>query len=198
MWATSAHDVYVMLDSCINHWSGFTRQVTRVMHLAGGPMMGPSLPMGRVQVKTSVILCEDRCHPLSEESLSQKLAPLGNHRTRVLPVRGSQLACLQVSTMAAGHGLLAAGGFTGELALKNLQSQRPISMCGFWCCCRSECRSFCAAASAQQHMCSLFQSKSSAVNLPAVFLLSLEGAGCASVQRRVHATREFGHQPVDA
>ena len=131
MWATSAHDVYVMLDSCINHWSGLTRQVTRVMHLAGGPMMGPSLPMGRVQVGTSVIFRGDKCRLLSEEPSPRQLAPPSSHRNHVLPVEGCRLACLQVSTMAAGHGLLAAGGFTGELALKNLQSQRPISLCGF-------------------------------------------------------------------
>jgi hypothetical protein len=30
VWATSAHDVYVMLDSCINHWSTINRQITQV------------------------------------------------------------------------------------------------------------------------------------------------------------------------
>lgn len=30
VWATSAHDVYVMLDSCINHWSTLSRQSTQV------------------------------------------------------------------------------------------------------------------------------------------------------------------------
>lgn len=30
VWATSSNDVYVMLDSCVNHWSCMTRQVTRV------------------------------------------------------------------------------------------------------------------------------------------------------------------------
>lgn len=36
---------------------------------------------------------------------------------------------LQVSTMAAGCGLLAAGGFTGELAVQSTTSNRPMSLC---------------------------------------------------------------------
>ena len=30
VWATSSHDVYVMLDSCINHWSIVDRHITQV------------------------------------------------------------------------------------------------------------------------------------------------------------------------
>jgi hypothetical protein len=31
VWATSPHDVYVMLDSCVNHWSTVSRQITQVL-----------------------------------------------------------------------------------------------------------------------------------------------------------------------
>ena len=30
LWATSAHDVYVMLDSAVNHWNPLTRKLTKV------------------------------------------------------------------------------------------------------------------------------------------------------------------------
>mmetsp|Transcript_11441 Transcript_11441/g.34382 ORF Transcript_11441/g.34382 Transcript_11441/m.34382 type:complete len:443 (+) Transcript_11441:236-1564(+) len=78
VWATSSHDVYVMLDSAINHWNPLSRKLTRVMNLQG-----------------------------------QVGAPGGK---------------VQVSTMAAGCGLLAAGGFTGELAVQSTTSNRPMSI----------------------------------------------------------------------
>lgn len=75
VWATSANDVYVMLDNTINHWSPLTRKVTRVLSLNASPS-------GRVQV----------------------------------------------ATITAGCGLLAAGGFTGELAVQSTCTQRPMRM----------------------------------------------------------------------
>ena len=43
------------------------------------------------------------------------------------PLMGAALGRVQVSTMATGCGLVAAGGFTGELAVRNLQSPRPLA-----------------------------------------------------------------------
>lgn len=76
LWATSANDVYVMLDNAINHWSPLTREVTRVLSLSG------ISPSGRIQVATTT----------------------------------------------AGCGLLAAGGFTGELAVQSLCTKQAMTM----------------------------------------------------------------------
>ncbi len=31
LWATTSHDVYVMLDSAVNHWNPLTRRLTKVL-----------------------------------------------------------------------------------------------------------------------------------------------------------------------
>lgn len=50
LWASSAHDVYVVHDNRVRHWNAVTRAVEEVIDLRGPPK-GPRLPgLGRVQV----------------------------------------------------------------------------------------------------------------------------------------------------
>eukprot|EP00899_Mesostigma_viride_P006555 jgi/Mesvir1/15900/Mv02803-RA.1 len=49
VWATSKHDVYVMFESGIQHWSPVTGKLTEVMSLLNGR---PGSALGRVQIST--------------------------------------------------------------------------------------------------------------------------------------------------
>lgn len=47
---------------------------------------------------------------------------------QVLSLNASPSGRVQVATITAGHGLLAAGGFTGELAVQSTCTLRPMRM----------------------------------------------------------------------
>lgn len=98
------------------------------MRLAAAAAMGVPLPVGRIQVST-VDLRSNRmpCSLVSSPHhlLLQQVMHLAGGSAMGAPL---PVGRVQVSTMAAGCGLLAAGGFTGELAVRNLQSQRPLFM----------------------------------------------------------------------
>lgn len=50
VWAVSPHDVFVVYENKVNHWSTVTRSITEVLNLRGPPK-GPRIPgVGRVQV----------------------------------------------------------------------------------------------------------------------------------------------------
>ncbi|KAK9804828.1 hypothetical protein WJX72_007603 [[Myrmecia] bisecta] len=83
VWATSKHDIYVMHENCINHWSEITRKTTKVLDLSGETQSARAPGLGRVQI----------------------------------------------STLCVRHHLVAAGGFQGELVVKNLRNKASAVAC---------------------------------------------------------------------
>eukprot|EP00878_Enallax_costatus_P023534 GHUV01025034.1.p1 GENE.GHUV01025034.1~~GHUV01025034.1.p1 ORF type:complete len:224 (+),score=72.59 GHUV01025034.1:581-1252(+) len=54
LWASTAHDIYVVHDNRVQHWNAVTRVVGDVLDLRGAPK-GPRLPgLGRVQVSKTM------------------------------------------------------------------------------------------------------------------------------------------------
>lgn len=91
VWATSKHDVYLMSNYSVMHWSSLKRKSTEVLNVAG-----PLTPSREVEKNPWAIQ-----HGLGR---------------------------IQISTMCVMDNLLVAGGFEGELVVKNLDSH-GVSYC---------------------------------------------------------------------
>ncbi|EFN53482.1 hypothetical protein CHLNCDRAFT_25788, partial [Chlorella variabilis] len=77
LWATSAHDVYLVHENKVQHWSSVTQRLTTVMDVSGGVTGAVAPGIGQVQ------LC----------------------------------------TLCAREGLVAGGGFSGELVARRVGSE---------------------------------------------------------------------------
>jgi len=114
---TSKHDVYVMHEHVISHWYPVTRRITPVLNLASkDPQYSHSFDANRPQNSTV---------NRRTERTSSTERNTDTEDTRTLNHFGS-LGPVQISTMNAGSGLLIAGGFHGEMVVKNLYSNKIV------------------------------------------------------------------------
>ncbi|XP_021775272.1 uncharacterized WD repeat-containing protein C2A9.03-like isoform X1 [Chenopodium quinoa] len=90
LWATSKHDVYLMQNSSVMHWSALRKKSEEVINVA---------------------------KPIVPTTVSHKCPHLLQKCTRSLPL---PLSRVQISTMCVKDNLLVAGGFHGELICKYL------------------------------------------------------------------------------
>ncbi|PRW20425.1 putative WD repeat-containing -like [Chlorella sorokiniana] len=81
LWATSAHDAYIVHENKVQHWNSITRRVTTVMDVSGGVTGAVAPGIGQVQ------LC----------------------------------------TLCAREGLVAGGGFGGELVVRRIGAAEPFA-----------------------------------------------------------------------
>lgn len=103
LWATSKHDVYMMQNYSIMHWSSLLRRSKEVLNVAG-------------QIVPTQV-----CNYLLSESLILITSSLDQPSGSLQKPRGSSaqsLSRVQISTMAVKDNFIVAGGFHGELICK--------------------------------------------------------------------------------
>nr|CAD1843797.1 unnamed protein product [Ananas comosus var. bracteatus] len=113
LWATSKHDVYIMQNYSIMHWSSLLRRSKEVLNVAG-------------QIVPTQV-----CNFLLSESLILITSSLDQPSGSLQKPRGSSaqsLSRVQISTMAMKDNFIVAGGFHGELICKYID-QPGVTFC---------------------------------------------------------------------
>ena len=107
VWATSKHDVYLLLHYSVLHWSALNGVDTEIMDVHGH--VAPS----EVGNNSSFILSFNQLWPIFNYSCCCPIL-LQKHPGSLL----EGFVHTQISTMAVKDNLLVAGGFQGELICK--------------------------------------------------------------------------------
>lgn len=110
LWATSKHDVYLVQNYSVMHWSPLFQRGREVLNVAG-PLAPTEVSSLHFYFYAITLNC---CNfQLEYQSLNLRVLP------PVQNVKGARpLSRVQISTMALKDNLMVAGGFQGELICK--------------------------------------------------------------------------------